>query len=89
MNDQFITAKPRRVNFSLPEFNPKIQVSWIFYLDARFESSNTYDMIIGWDPLGKLSIPLNFNDKTITCNTDTLPTKDRGTLNTQESLIEV
>jgi hypothetical protein len=31
----------------------------------------------------------NFNDKTVTWDTDTIPIKDRGTLATQESLIEV
>jgi hypothetical protein len=32
---------------------------------------------------------LNFNDKTVTWDTDTIPMKDRGTLNSQEALVEV
>ena len=32
---------------------------------------------------------LNFNDKTVTWDTDTIPIKDRGTLNTQDALMEV
>jgi xylose isomerase len=45
-------------------------------------------MIIGRDLLGELGIILNFNDKTVTWDTDTIPMKVRGTLATQESLIE-
>jgi hypothetical protein len=32
---------------------------------------------------------MNFNDHTITQNTDTIPMKDRGTLSSVEALIEV
>jgi hypothetical protein len=46
-------------------------------------------MIIGQDLLGELGIILNFNDNTVTWGTDTIPMKDRDTLNTQEALVEV
>jgi hypothetical protein len=46
-------------------------------------------MIIGRDLLGELGIILNFNDHTVTRDTDTIPMKDRGTLNTQDALLEV
>ena len=46
-------------------------------------------MIIGQDLLGELGIILNFNDHTVTWDTDTIPMKDRGTLNTQDALLEV
>jgi hypothetical protein len=52
-------------------------------------SSSTYDMIIGQDLLEELGIILNFNDKTVTWDSDTIPMKDRVTLNTQEALVEV
>jgi hypothetical protein len=37
------------VTFSLPEFNLKKQIcsSYEFHVDDRFESSGTYDMIVG------------------------------------------
>jgi hypothetical protein len=37
------------VTFSLPEFNLKKQMcsSWEFNVDDRYESSRTYDMIMG------------------------------------------
>jgi hypothetical protein len=35
------------MTFSLQEFNLKKQISWAFHVDERFESSSTYDMIIG------------------------------------------
>jgi hypothetical protein len=40
------------LTFLLPETNLKKQMcsSWAFHVDARFESSNTYDMIIGNNP---------------------------------------
>jgi hypothetical protein len=45
-------------------------------------------MIIGKDLLGELGIILYFNDYTVTWNTDTIPMKDRGTLNTQDAILE-
>jgi Aspartyl protease len=89
MGGQFITDKTGLVTFSLPEFNLKKQISWVFHVDDRSESSSTYDMIIGQDLLGELGIILNFNDKTVTWDTDTIPMKDRGMLNSQEALVEV
>jgi hypothetical protein len=43
------------------------------------------------DLLGELRIIMNFNDHTVTWNTDTIPMKDRntGTLSSVEALIEV
>jgi hypothetical protein len=32
---------------------------------------------------------MNFNDNTVTWDTDTIPMKDRGTLSSEEALIEV
>ena len=89
MGGQFTTDKSGLVTFSLPEFKLRKQISWVFHVDDRSESSSTYDMIIGQDLLGELGIILNFNDKTVTWDTDTIPMKDRCTLCTQESLIEV
>jgi hypothetical protein len=83
------------VTFSLPEFNLKKQMctSWAFQVDDRSESSSTYVMIIGQgrDLLGELGILMNFNDLTITWDTDTIPMKDRGTctLSSVEALIPV
>jgi hypothetical protein len=81
------------VIFSLPEFNLKKQVcsSWAFHIDERSESSITYNMIMGRDFLGELGIIMNFNDHTVTWDTDTIPMKDRdrGTLSLVETLIEV
>jgi hypothetical protein len=80
------------VTFSLPDFNLKKQIcsSWAFHVDDRSESSSTYDMIIGLDLLGELSIIMNFNDHTVTWDTDTIPMKDRDTctLSSVEFLIE-
>jgi DNA gyrase/topoisomerase IV subunit A len=47
MGGQFITDKTGLVTFSLPEFNLKKQISWVFHVDDRSESSSTYDTIIG------------------------------------------
>jgi xylose isomerase len=67
------------VTFSLTEFNLKKQISWAFHVDDRSESSSTYDMIMGRDLLGELGISMNFNDHTVTWDTDTIPMKDRDT----------
>jgi hypothetical protein len=67
------------VTFSLPEFNIKKQISRVFHIDDRSESSSTYDMIMGQDFLGELGIIINFNDHTVTWDTDTIPMKDRDT----------
>ena len=69
MGGQFTTDKSRLVTFSLPEFNLRKQISWVFHVDDRSKSSNTYDMIIGRDLLVELDIILNFNDKTVTWDT--------------------
>jgi hypothetical protein len=71
------------VTFSFPDFNLKKQMcySWAFHIDDRSESSSTYDMIMGQgrDLLGELGIIMNFNDHTVTWDTDTIPIKDRDT----------
>jgi xylose isomerase len=67
------------VAFLLPEFNLKKQISWEFHVDDRSESSSTYDMIIGQNLHGEVSIIINVNDHTITWDTDTIPMKDRDT----------
>jgi hypothetical protein len=80
MSGQSTTKKTGLVSFSLPEFNLKKQIS---------KASDTYRMIIGRDLLGKLGIKLNFNDKTVTWDTDTIPMKDRGLLNSQKAITEI
>jgi hypothetical protein len=71
------------VTFSFPEFNLKKQMcsSWAFPVDDRSELSSTYDMNIdqGKDLLGELGIIMNFNDHTVTWDTDTIQMKDRVT----------
>jgi hypothetical protein len=46
-------------------------------------------MIMGRDLLDNIGIILIFNDHTVTWDTDTIPMKDRGTLHTQDALLEV
>jgi hypothetical protein len=46
-------------------------------------------MIIGRDLLGKLGIILDFNEQTVTWDTDTIPMKDRGSLNTQKAINKI
>jgi hypothetical protein len=84
MGGKFTTTKTGFVTFSLPEFNLKKQMytSWAFHVDERSESSSTYHMIMGRtnrDLLGELGIIMNFNDHTVTWDTDTIPMKDRDT----------
>jgi hypothetical protein len=54
-------------------------------------SSSTYDMIMGRDLIGEFGIIMNFNDHTVTWDTDTIPMKDRDTctLSSVEALIEI
>jgi hypothetical protein len=52
-------------------------------------ASSTYDMNICQDLVRKLGIILNFNNHTVTLCMDTIPIKDRGTLHTEEVLVEV
>jgi hypothetical protein len=67
------------VTFSLLEFKLKKQIcsSWEIHENDRSESSSTYDMIMGQDLLGELGIIMNFNDHTVTWDTDTILMKDR------------
>jgi hypothetical protein len=53
--------------------------SWAFHVDAHSESSSTYDMIMDRDFLEELGIIKNFNDHTVTWDTDNIPMKDRDT----------
>jgi photosystem II stability/assembly factor-like uncharacterized protein len=57
------------------------QISWAFHADERSESSSTYDMIICNQPRSlwiiRHSIIMNFNDHTVTWDTDTIPMNDR------------
>jgi hypothetical protein len=83
MGGKFTTNKTGFVTFSLQEFNlkKKMFASWAFHVDDRSESSSTYDVIISMhqDLLGELGIIMNFNDNTVTWDTDTIPMKDRDT----------
>jgi hypothetical protein len=79
MGGKFTTTKPGFVTFSLPEFNLKKKISWTFHVDDRSDSSRTYDMIMGQDLLIETGIIMNFNDHTVTWNTDTIPMKERDT----------
>jgi hypothetical protein len=64
---------------------------WAFHVDDRSESSSTYDMNMGQDLVGELGIIMNFNDHTVTWDTDTILMNDRdtSTLSSVEALIEV
>jgi hypothetical protein len=50
-------------------------------LDERSESSSTYDMIIDNQQISpwRIGIIMNFNDHTVTWDTDTIPMKDIDT----------
>jgi hypothetical protein len=61
MGGRFTTDKTRVVTFSLPEFNFKKQISWVFHVGGRFMESGTSGMIIELDLLGELGIILNFS----------------------------
>jgi hypothetical protein len=86
---QLTTDKIGLVTFSLPESYLKKLISWKFYVDDHSKSSSTFDMIIGRDLLVELGIILNFNSHSVTWDTDSIPMKDSGTLNTQEVILEV
>ena len=58
-------------------------------MDDHFESSDMYAIIIGRDLPGKLSMIIKFNDKVVTWDTDTIPRKDRATILTSESPLEI
>jgi hypothetical protein len=85
------------VKSSLPEFNLKKHMftSWAFHVDDRSESSSTYDMIMGQgrDLLGEIGIIMNFNDHTVTWDTDNRHYSNErqrySTLSSVEALIEV
>jgi hypothetical protein len=83
MGGKFNTTKTGFVTFSLPEFNLKKQMcySWAFHVDDRSESSSTYDMIIDNQQISpwRIGIIMNFNDHTVTWDTDTIPMKDIDT----------
>jgi hypothetical protein len=56
-------------------FTPRVQhqeTNAFFLGISCSESSSTYDMIMGRDLLGELSIIMNFNDHTVTWDTDSV-----------------
>jgi hypothetical protein len=89
MGGQFANDKTGLVSFSRSQFNLKKQISCVFHVDDRSKTSSTYDMINGQDLLGELGIVLNFNNKTVTWDTETISMNDRGTLNSRDALSEV
>jgi hypothetical protein len=95
MDGKFTTNKTKLClwNFHPQSSTSRNKISWEFHVDDLSESSSTYDMIIdqGKDLLGELGIIMNFNDHTVTWDTDTVPIKDRDTytLSSVETLIEV
>jgi hypothetical protein len=86
-----------KLGYACDIFNPKVQsqeTNVLFlsiYVDNRSESSSTYDMNIGEgrDLLGELGIILNFDDHTVTWDTDTIPMNDRRTLSSLEALTKI
>jgi hypothetical protein len=63
MGVQFITDKTGLMNFSLPEFYLKQQISCKFHVDDHSKSSSTFDLIIGQYLLGEFGIILNINER--------------------------
>jgi hypothetical protein len=82
MGGQFTTNEKRLVTIFLPEFNLRKRISWTFHVDDHSKSSITYDMIIGRDLLTELGMILNFQDKTVSWDTDTIPMREKGNLKT-------
>jgi hypothetical protein len=74
-----------KLGYACDIFTPRVQPQEtnVYFLgisvDDRSESSSTYDMIIGRDLLGESGIIMNFNDHTVTWDTETIPIKDRDT----------
>ena len=89
MGGQLTTDKTGVVIVQLPEFNLKKQITQEFHVDDQSKPSDTYGMIISGDLLGKLGNILNCNHKTVTSDTDTIPMKDRGSLNSKNSITEI
>ena len=85
---QLITDKTGLLTFPLPEFNLKKPTTCVFHVYDQPKASSTYYMIIARNFHVESGMILNFNDHTVTWDTDTIPMKDRGTLNTQEALVE-
>jgi hypothetical protein len=74
-----------KLGYACDIFTPRVQpqetnvLFLAFHVDDRSDSSSTYDMIMGRDILGELGIIMNFNDHTVTWDTDTIPMKDSDT----------
>jgi hypothetical protein len=58
-------------------------------VDDRSKSSSTYDMIIRRYILAELGMILNFQDKTVSWDTDTIPMRENGNLKTLKLPTEV
>jgi hypothetical protein len=60
------------VLFSFSKFNLKKEISYLFHLDDRSRTSNTFDMILGQDILEESDKILNFNDKIVIWYNDSI-----------------
>jgi hypothetical protein len=71
-----------KLGYSHENFTPRIQSkekiysSWPYHVEYRSDSPSTYDMIIFHDLLGESGIVMNFNDWTVTWDTDTISMKE-------------
>ena len=70
---KFSTNRKCEVNFSLPAFNTKKEITWNCYVDESDNANNNYDMIIGRDILHELGIDLLFSKAEMTWENITIP----------------
>src|SRR5687767_11045789 len=82
----FKTTKTCKINFTLPAFHEKRNISWTAFVDESDKQSSRYDMIIGRDLLAELGINFMFKEQLMEWDNATTSMQDPSQFN--EELID-
>ena len=77
----FKTTKTYKINFILPAFHEKRNISWTAFVDESEKESSRYDMIIGRDLLEELGINFLFSEQMMEWDNATTPMQDPDQFN--------
>ena len=77
----FKTTRTCKINFTLPAFHEKRNISWTAFVDESDKLSSKYDMIIGRDLLGELGINFLFKEHLMEWDNATTPMQDPDQFN--------
>ena len=84
---EFTAKKKNRCTFCLPEFDTHKKVTFdVVSDDLHLRQESPYDAIIGLDIMGALGMDIQFSDKTIRWDGETVSMKESGSYKSRKAM---